>query len=267
VGVRRDSPADPPASGDGAIRRVLAYHEFSCLLSRDVYQLHPKVFQSQLRALQTTAQPGVRLQITFDDAHRSQLELATPLLEESGLRGLFFAPAGWIGARPAIATWNQLRALIGAGHAVGSHGQTHTLLTHCSPAQLREELVRSRTTLEDGLGQSVSGISMPGGRWNATVAAACLAAGYRELYTSEPGSTLQWIGDDTGKSLAIVGRLGVRRTMVLHTLVGYAAADPLVTIRLKVEYRAKQALKRALGDVSYQRLWRRLLRSPVETAF
>ncbi len=248
-------------------RRVLGYHEFSQSDSRDVYQLAPERFAEQLAAVRTAAmQANHELEITFDDAHRSQVELAAPLLEQAGMTGIFFVPAGWVGVRPQTASWSDLHALVRSGHSIGSHGQTHSLLTHCPPAALEAELVRSRKTLEDQLGCVVQSISVPGGRWNAAVASACLAAGYSQLYTSQPGpAPAQDLAEPQGL-LTIVGRLIVRRRMALNTLASYAAGNWLATAHLRTEYQAKQALKRLVGDVGYQALWRRLLRSPVQSA-
>ncbi|MHB1698777.1 MAG: polysaccharide deacetylase family protein [Acidobacteriaceae bacterium] len=248
-------------------RRVLGYHEFSQGGSQDVYQLAPERFAEQIAAVQTAAmQANQELEITFDDADRSQVELAAPLLEQAGMTGIFFVPAGWVGVRPQTASWSDLHALVRSGHTIGSHGQTHTLLTHCSPATLEAELVGSRKTLEDRLGCAVQSISVPGGRWNAAVASACLAAGYTQIYTSQPGPALAQNFAEPQELLTIVGRLIVRRRMPVSTLASYAAGNWLVTAHLRTEYQAKQALKRLVGDVGYQTLWRRLLRSPVQSA-
>ena len=257
-------------------RPVLAYHEFSPHSSRDVYQMKPEAFAAQLCAVQAAsahscakpqnaapALPGV--EITFDDAHRSQVELAAPLLEEAGLRGLFFAPAGWVGTRAGTANWADLRMLLDRGHRVGSHGDTHALLTHCTPAALQSELVRSRQRLEDHLAQAVETISMPGGRWNVSVAKACADAGYRLLYTSEAGRGSRHLSVGDGE-ITLVGRLIVRRTMSTQMVAAYAAGSALVTMRLQAEYQVKRVLKQALGDAGYQDVWRRWLRAPVESA-
>lgn len=266
------------ARGRHPLRCTVAYHELSSSGSRDVYQLTPEVFRSQIAALQrASTRAGVDLGVTFDDAHRSQIQLAVPVLEQAGLHGLFFVPAAWVGVRPETATWSDLRTLRSQGHAIGSHGHTHALLTLCSPSDLELELTRSRNTLEDKLGCAVEAISMPGGRWSPTVAAGCYAAGYREVYTSDPGTTdpgtthpratREVVKANTpGLPIAIVGRLVVRRTMSLDTLSRYASGDRYILARMQLEHRTKQIAKRLIGDVAYQTVWRRLLRASVEDA-
>lgn len=255
---------DIPAQTDPC---VVAYHELAAAPSRDVYQLTPEAFAQHLQILLAAVTRSRReLRVTFDDAHRSQVELAAPALHHARLRGWFFAPAAWIGHRPGTAGWNELRHLVATGHVVGSHGHTHTLLTHCSPEALREELVRSRETLEDWLGSEVRTLSLPGGRFNTNVLRAAELAGYHELYTSVPsaGSTSSAASSATGKSLAVVGRLVVRRTTPFRTLTGYAMQSPWTMAMLAAEHRGKELLKGAVGDAAYQAAWRRLLRSPVE---
>ncbi len=263
-----DTILNAPVHGSLWKRSVLGYHEFSPALSRDVYQLSPERFAAQIAASQAAAKKASRqLEITFDDGHRSQIEHAAPLLEQFGMRGTFFVPAGWVSARSHSASWDDLKALVRSGHTIGSHGQTHTLLTSCSQAVLAAELSSSRKTLEDRLGCSIRSISAPGGRWNATVARACLAAGYRQLYTSQPGSASvrsSFEQHEPQGQLMIVGRLVVRRRMPLSTVSSYVAGEWLVTTHQRAEYQMKETLKRMLGDAGYQTIWRRLLRSPIE---
>ncbi len=52
-------------------------------------------------------------------------------------------------------------AFVDAGHEVGSHTHTHRLLTDLSPAERREELVRSKERLETVTGASVAGFRAP----------------------------------------------------------------------------------------------------------
>jgi peptidoglycan/xylan/chitin deacetylase (PgdA/CDA1 family) len=247
-------------------RRVLAYHEFSQQVSSDVYEMTPDAFSRQLEVAKTAAQrTGTHLEVTFDDAHRSQLTLAVPILEKHGILGHFFAPAAWIGARKETASWRELRDLVAAKHRVGSHGNTHTLLTQCSPQDLLSELVDSRRCLEDKLGNAVDTISMPGGRWNTAVCAACIGAGYKELYVSEPVLGLHPIPSALSGSIALVGRLVVRRTMADQTVANYVAHHWATNAKLLAESAVKRLLKYSIGEARYQALWAAILRSPHQT--
>src|SRR6185437_14596919 len=110
------------------------------------------------------------------------------LLQARDMKAHFFITVGWTGRKAGYMNWNELRALHEAGQLIGAHGWTHTLLTHCSEKDLQVELVNARTALEDGLGSSITTMSLPGGRYNRKVLAACEQAGYTEIYTSIPRS-------------------------------------------------------------------------------
>lgn len=72
------------------------------------------------------------------------------------LQATFFV-LGWIADRlPAL-----VREIHAAGHEVASHGYNHLLCTEQSPAELRQDLQRSKKLLEDILGCQVNGYRAP----------------------------------------------------------------------------------------------------------
>jgi peptidoglycan/xylan/chitin deacetylase (PgdA/CDA1 family) len=243
--------------------RVLAYHELSLQQSKDVYRLQTSVFRQHIaEALEVARQYHTKVEFTFDDADASQIGLAAPILETQGSRGIFFVPVAWIGVKVATANWDDLRALITAGHTIGSHSLTHAYLSQCTPFHLHNELIASRAILEDRLGVSIHSISAPGGRWNARVADACMLAGYRDLYISEPTLSKRVMSNPDGFRLTIHGRLVVRRSMKIDLLAGYINGRRPIATRLRYEYAIKSGLQRAFGDTAYRFLWRSLLRDP-----
>ncbi len=124
--------------------------------------------------------------ITFDDGHRSNAELALPLLCELGLTAAFFITTDWIG-RPGYMSQDQLRRLAAAGMLIGAHGRSHRYLSDLSAADIDDELRGSRARLEDLLGREVTAMSLPGGRLSRTVRERAAAAGYRYILTSRIG--------------------------------------------------------------------------------
>src|SRR6185437_12879132 len=120
--------------------------------------------------------------------HLSDYEHALPLLQARNLQARFFITVGWTGQKPGYMGWNELRSLHEAGQQIGAHGWTHTLLTHCSDKELATELGQARLTLEDKLGTAITTMSLPGGRYNRHVLAACEKQGYTQVYTSIPRS-------------------------------------------------------------------------------
>lgn len=74
------------------------------------------------------------------------------LFAEHDLRATFFV-LGWVADRyPTL-----VREISAAGHEIASHGQSHQLVYHQSPAVFREETARAKGTLEDLLQRPVEG--------------------------------------------------------------------------------------------------------------
>lgn len=233
------------------------YHELRPAPSRYTYVAGAAEFDAacklfaHLRAAPSAAflQPA----LTFDDGHRSDHDIALPLLAKHGLHAHFFITAGWTkaqaGTRPGYMEASQLRALAAAGHTVGAHGWSHTLLTHCSPAELHHELTDSRAALEDALGAPVTTMSLPGGRAGSRVLEACRAAGYTQVFTSVPRAenleALPWL----------VGRLNVRGGATAAWFERVLAADEQVLHTLERNERLKATARTLIGDRLYARLW------------
>jgi len=66
--------------------------------------------------------------LTFDDATRSHVETAIPVLDRYGLKGTFFLLCSNIHPDGA-STWEAWRRAVANGHEAGSHSLTHPLLT------------------------------------------------------------------------------------------------------------------------------------------
>jgi peptidoglycan/xylan/chitin deacetylase (PgdA/CDA1 family) len=143
--------------------------------------------------------------VTFDDAFRSVLELAFPILSEYGLPGTVFVPTAHIGSGAPMSwpgidrwvgtehepeltglTWDELKRLSEAGWEIGSHSVSHPRLTELDDAALAEELRSSREECERRLGCPCLTIAYPYGATDARVAAAAGAAGYVAGAAEEP---------------------------------------------------------------------------------
>jgi len=234
---------------------MLAYHEISNSSEKDVYALTAQTFRRHALIVGEYCE-GVDC-MTFDDGHRSNFDLALPVLEELRIRATFFITTAWINLLDSIMTWDQLRQLCRAGHMVASHTHTHPMLTSCSDRTLRNELIVSKRILEDRLGIEITSISMPGGRTDRRVLAACTAAGYERVYTSRVGECLQ----SREEYPLVIGRYVVTRSTSDRTLASYLAGHRGTWRRLQLESGAKRLVKCVVGDGLYQRAWRRLVRS------
>jgi peptidoglycan/xylan/chitin deacetylase (PgdA/CDA1 family) len=251
------NPNPEPA---GARRLHLLYHElrpsgsaYSYVVDTDAFDRHLAFYAS----LQSRPTASLRPAITFDDGHISNYEFALPRLSALGLKAHFFITAGWTETKPGYMGWKELRALHADGQIIGGHGWSHTLLTHCDPAQLDHELRTTRLTLEDKLGAAVTTMSLPGGRYNSQVMAACRKAGYTQIFTSVPQAETVPLGET-------VGRLNIRGDMTEAWIEGLFDADSVALAKLGRQYRIKETAKRWMGDKLYAKLWSLLNREEPE---
>jgi peptidoglycan/xylan/chitin deacetylase (PgdA/CDA1 family) len=237
------------------------YHEvrpggspYLYVVDRAVFEQHCKLFSKLLANSDCQLNPVV----TFDDGHISNYEVALPLLQNYGLTAHFFITAGWTGQKPGYMGWEDLRKLHNSGQKIGAHGWSHALLTRCSPSALEMELTRPRLILEDKLGTSITTMSLPGGRYNKRVIAACEAAGYKQVYTSDPQMVEK-------SATFLVGRLNIRGDATPDWLASIFEPGGHVLANLQKRYRVKAAAKSLLGDRLYQKLWAVLNREEAHT--
>lgn len=217
--------------------------EYSYVIDEAMFERHMVLF-ARLRREGNSLSP----ELTFDDGHISNLRVAAPILAAHELKARVFITAGWTGKRPDFMGWSEVRELAAAGHPIGAHGWSHKLLTHCSDAELETELKTARLTLEDGLGAAVTTMSLPGGRADARVLAACRRHGYSQIFTSEPKAEELPLGDT-------VGRFNVRGDMQPEWLAELLRPESGVLRRVERQHRLKSLAKSLLGDRLYAKLW------------
>jgi peptidoglycan/xylan/chitin deacetylase (PgdA/CDA1 family) len=163
------------------------FEEQLSLLLRRGYT--PQTFTAAVRGA-----AGKRLlAVTFDDAYRSVIDLARPIMDRLGVPGTVFAPADWVG-RDEPMQWDgigqwlggphehellcmsrpQLDELAGAGWEIGSHTCSHPRLTSVDDQTLERELRASK----EALGAGCRSIAYPYGDVDGRVVEAARRAGY-----------------------------------------------------------------------------------------
>jgi peptidoglycan/xylan/chitin deacetylase (PgdA/CDA1 family) len=197
---------------------VLCYHALSERFPASL-SVSPDAFRNQLGMLVRRGYRGATfssaisqlrderiLAVTFDDAYRSVVRLAFPIMAEFGLPGTVFAPTSYIGDEgpmhwPGIDSWQgtpheaelmpcswpELEQLLEAGWEVGSHTQTHPRLPELTDGELMAELSESRRECEERLGIRCRSIAYPYGAVDRRVTDAVAAAGY-SFAAELPGS-------------------------------------------------------------------------------
>jgi peptidoglycan/xylan/chitin deacetylase (PgdA/CDA1 family) len=159
--------------------------------------------------------PTRTMAVTFDDAYRSVITGAFPILTRLGIPATVFACTAFVGTERPMAvgvdrwvggpheheligmSWNELETLASAGWEIGSHTRSHALLRELDDASLAAELRESREQCEQRLGRPCRSLSYPRGEFDERVVEAARAAGYTAGATSFPGrfrsvSPLQW---------------------------------------------------------------------------
>jgi peptidoglycan/xylan/chitin deacetylase (PgdA/CDA1 family) len=135
--------------------------------------------------------------VTFDDAYRSVIERALPVLSELRIPGTVFAPTSFIGTEEPMSwdgiaewargpharelvpmSWEELGQLAEEGWEVGSHTRTHPRLPTLDSAALREELEESRLACDEHIGAACATLAYPYGQYNQATMEAARNAGY-----------------------------------------------------------------------------------------
>jgi peptidoglycan/xylan/chitin deacetylase (PgdA/CDA1 family) len=232
-------------------RRILTYHEVEPQESTYIYAVTSQQLDEQLKLVSERNRRATdSTELTFDDGHISNYEIARPLLERHASKAAFFVTVGRVGTNAQTMNWEQLRTLMKGGHSVQSHGWSHKFLTHCSSTELRDELSHSKAELEHRTGVPVVSISVPGGRWNAPVLRAAADAGYQSVYTSE-----FWRDPEARHGVLVTGRLMIRSDMGVAQIEKWLSADVQSLRKMRAKNFVKDAVRRVTGDRLYHDLW------------
>lgn len=177
--------------------------------------------------------------LTFDDGHASDYSTVFPLLEEFGFKGTFFISLANI---TEDTRWAQYREMLVAGHAIEAHGVSHKYLDELSNSCELEELMISRKTIEDKLGEKVRAFSYPGGKYSRRTLKNMAMAGYRFGFTTNYG----WNGlmQDT----FLMNRYTVKFGTTRKALGKHLKGSHLFTYRKTVMDRTKKLITKMLGS-------------------
>lgn len=136
--------------------------------------------------------PGPSVLITFDDAYRSLVRNALPVLNAAGASAVVFVPTAYVGGTNAfdageepdepICSWEDLASLASGGVSIQSHGVHHAAMSDLDSESQRAELEESRRTLEEKMRTTVELFAFPYGDAGPdarAMARAVQGAGYR----------------------------------------------------------------------------------------
>ena len=178
---------------------------------------------------------AIRVALTFDAEHADRPDIGgteslLTVLAAAGSRATFFLQGRWVESAPSMA-----RAVVEAGHVVGSHGHYHARMSHLTDDGIRDDVARAEAAICE-----IAGVDprpwfrcpFGDGARDPRVLAGLEAAGYRHVGWHVDGE--DWQAEATAADLEHRVRDGIRHAgdgsiVLLH---GWPSATPSVVERL-----------------------------------
>lgn len=193
---------------------------------------------------------------SFDDGGNSFYNVIAPILENYGLKGIFFISTKYI-ETPGFLTKAQIIDLNSRGHVIASHSHSHPkIISNLSDSEIMEEWCLSKEILEGIINNPVTIASIPGGAVSKRVIDGAIKAGYKLIYTSEPSVKIRNVND-----VQIKGRFTISRntsSVIIYKILKVSS----YRYRLILRYKILRSLKILLGS-NYNRLKQSLFKAGV----
>ena len=202
-----DSITQNRASGKGSSSiHCFAYHRFgnssypSTNISLDKFEAHLRFLKKndytvltlgkalkQMRSGRSSDNTAV---LTMDDAYKSIMTGALPLLEEYGYKATIFACTEYVGGKNNL-SWKDLKTLKKKGFEIGDHSHSHAHFLNASDnalkAEFREDLERSRSRFKEHLGTVPDLYAYPYGEYVPTMQETLKELGYKAAVAQRSG--------------------------------------------------------------------------------
>jgi peptidoglycan/xylan/chitin deacetylase (PgdA/CDA1 family) len=192
---------------------------------------------------------GFPVLLSFDDGWQESVETAGPILEAHASQAFLFVTTGFVG-RSFFLDRRHLQNLPKSQFQLGSHAQSHRLLSLLPEDEIRAELRDSKAFLEDISGSTIDSLSLPGGAIDDRVRRIAQEVGYRFLFTSD-------IHVNTRQTSPLaIGRLAIKRNTSSADLRRYVRQQ---FVRERLSRSLLGAPKRLLGLARYEKLRRAVL--------
>jgi peptidoglycan/xylan/chitin deacetylase (PgdA/CDA1 family) len=229
------------------------------------YKLEEHEFEGHLQALsEMTRSPPGRVAdawiegkppewlLTFDDGGASARRISETLARYAW-QGHFFITVNRIDS-PAFVTQDDIRAIKGLGHVIGSHSYSHPeRMSRCSWDELQWEWGHSLEILSEIIGEPVVTASVPAGYYSKQVARAAASVGMKALFSSEPVTRVRVVD-----GCLVLGRFTLQRGAPPEVAASIAARRPGPRLRQFASWNMRKAAK-TVGGETYLRLRRALL--------
>jgi peptidoglycan/xylan/chitin deacetylase (PgdA/CDA1 family) len=125
--------------------------------------------------------PGRTAVITFDDGFKNFYLKAYPILREFGYSATVFLVPGYIGKTSKWNTilrgmpvldlleWSQIKEMANEGIDFGAHSMSHEALAKLSLEEARQEIIKSKSAIEENIDHNVTIFCYPYGITNSQV--------------------------------------------------------------------------------------------------
>ena len=154
------------------------------LASEGYTTITPQDYARARKGKQTLPEKPVIL--SFDDGYEDNHRVVLPMLEERGMKAVFYVVTNDIGL-PGYMTWDNLFDMERRGMEIGSHTANHIPLTTLPPEKQREELRLSKLMLEwKGL-KTIYSFSYPTGAYDEGIVTMLAEEDYLTAVTGEAG--------------------------------------------------------------------------------
>ncbi len=186
--------------------RILTYHS----IGHRRYEMNvtPEAFAAQMAwlasnqtviSLESVAEGGSGVALTFDDGYRDNLINALPILEHYGFPATVLVVSGCLGAtlprekEPESGTLmspDELREAASRGLTIGGHTRSHPRLSTLTPERQMEEIAGCKADLEDILEAPIRTFAYPYGSaldYDAESVAAVRRAGFDLAFSNRYG--------------------------------------------------------------------------------
>lgn len=130
--------------------------------------------------------PAKPVILSFDDGYEDNWRVVLPMLQERGMKAVFYVVTNDIG-QPGYMTWDNLFDLEHSGMEVGSHTANHIPLTTLTPTEQRDELRLSKLLLEWRGMKTIYSFSYPNGAYDDTIVTMLAEENYLTAVTGEAG--------------------------------------------------------------------------------
>lgn len=192
-------------SGFGKSIPVLSYHDINLTAHDNTFKLNITQFTEQMDYLDsngyetinydeyfswrqgTFTLPNKPVIITFDDGNIGEFNLAYPVMEARGFKGVMNVVTG-LTSSAGFVSWENITTLYNDGWQIGSHSVNASVFVGMTPTLATALMQQSKDEIEGNLSNTVTLWQYPGNSNNATYDNIC--AGIYIMCNGEDGGVL-----------------------------------------------------------------------------